>query len=300
MVADKNFIWLASFPKSGNTWVRHIIRQLRGGNQLPKGKSDRLNFGVGCSSKELYATTLEADTTNLTPIEYFSGGRINFLEEWNSRAKRQNIFAKTHNACVEVKGYPLIPDSVSNGAIVMVRNPFDVAASSMNHFGIHEEQAVKFVTDANSNLSESETQFAQLCLSWDHFLVSWITNFKQPLLIIRYEDLLESPLHQLHRICRFLGLTKRDPELLAIIDDNRFDKLQSQERQHGFSESSEFAKEFFYRGTSNYFKQILSDEAIDEINIRLGNCMKQVGYELDHENKLVKIMELPSFRGTQI
>ena len=173
----KNIVWLASYPKSGNTWVRAIVcSALFGSLDIRKLGKMIPNFSV-------IAAQLKQE-------KFDTPGQIRHL--WGQAQKHlcessgsNRILLKTHNAAgvYDIGEFP--SRQFTQKAVYVVRDPRDVAISYSHHFG-HDLQ-----TSINSLLNESNFNFNPKDLSRGEFLSSWGNHVKSwrntpfPVLLIR-------------------------------------------------------------------------------------------------------------------
>ena len=126
----KKIVWLASFPKSGNTWVRTLLTNLLNGKQ-----EDTLNnlVAMGLSSREVLDEHMMLETSELTLREIDNYLPMAIRELANS-IKSAPFFLKTHMAYTfNANNKPVYPADVSIGAIYLVRNVLDVVVSYAHH-----------------------------------------------------------------------------------------------------------------------------------------------------------------------
>ena len=122
-------IWLASYPKSGNTWLRAFLANYLANAVRPVPINDLPNFILGDNLLLHYEQFTNRKAEDLSD-EDFTRLRPR-IHEWFARSRREDVFVKTHNAVSKVHGVPLITPSVTAGAIYVIRNPMDVAVSEV-------------------------------------------------------------------------------------------------------------------------------------------------------------------------
>ena len=278
------FVWLASYPKSGNTWTRLLlanfladaeqaVRINRIGEALPGfHPSDRGWFdrATGLSSSDCTADEVEP----LLPAAF----RAHAAE---TAGERQ--FCKVHDALHDTAaGEPLFPADVSAGAVYVVRNPLDVAVSWAFHVGGEDFSGI--VTRMNDRRYVTAGgcghQLRQRLLDWSSHVESW-RSAPFPVLVVRYEDLLADTAGQLGRMTRFLGLDgaadgRRLRRAAAAAD---FSRLQEQEARDGFDERYWHCRRFFRSGRSGDWRRYLSAAQAQRLTRRHGAVMRACGYD---------------------
>jgi len=272
----KNIIWIASFPKSGNTWTRFLLNALLHRKfELTDLNADAKISGA-CTSKNL----LEPFLSEKTDIVDRLMDRANVLRKLSeSQQPGKILLMKTHSALVEYMKTPQLPLDVTKAAVLVVRNPFDVLCSCMNHFGFNQEEAFNYMDKIASSISETDKHLPVLTTSWDGYTNSWLLNSNFPLLLLRYEDLMSHPFTQAMRICKFFKLTPTENEIIAAIQATSFGNMKKLETDNGFREASAKGEGFFFKGEVGYFKEVLSQETIDKVAARFGESMKKIGYD---------------------
>lgn len=272
---SEGIYWLASYPKSGNTWLRTFISNLLSDADKPveinhligDHAADRhwLDDVLGLSSADLSDDELQ----QLRPAVY----------QWGERLPR---YVKIHDAydyCAE--GSPLIGRYGTVGAVYLVRNPLDVVPSMANHFGYDLERAVAIALDSESVLNRNpkcyRPQTRQWLSCWSGHARSWLEQTDVPVHVMRYEDMLDKPLQAFTAAARFLSLP-HDPQAVAkALCFSDFEVLAEQEQRGGFQERYS-DRPFFNKGKSGYGRSMLSPQQIQRILHAHAPMMERFGY----------------------
>ena len=274
---QKNIIWISSYPKSGNTWMRSILTGLIYTNDgnfdfdlLPKidqfEKDENFKFIKKIS---------ENDYKNLNKLENIS--KYWQLSQENIKQK-ECIFFKTHSANYKHNNIRFTNINKTLGAIYIVRDPRDVAISYSKFIGKSIDETITYMTE-----SKRQIYTLGIILSrWDYHLASWI-NADFPILILRYEDLLEKSKGTLEQIIKFLKEDMKvdfrcnDAKIENILTSTSFKSLKDKERIGGFREASK--NEYFFRsGESNQWKNMLTSDQISIIEYNFSTYMKKFNY----------------------
>lgn len=277
---EKRLVWLASYPKSGNTWTRillaNLLKQKHDGEDIdldPTGSisSNRPRFDniTGLPSSDL--TDDEIDL--LRPDLYREMAR-------NAQAP---LYIKVHDAWHRnLAGVPLFPASHTIGTIYLVRNPLDVAVSYAFHQGHEdfEKTVANMGRFAKSLAGGNKTQLRQLTFGWSGHYKSWTEQDEIPVLCIRYEDMLTDTVLCLQKMASFLGLPQADDhgQLKHAVEQSRFDRLQAKEQEAGFREKPAKAAKFFRSGKAGEGLETLPEHLIETIINDHGDVMRQLGY----------------------
>jgi hypothetical protein len=272
-------VWLASYPKSGNTWVRtflHNLMKTMAGEADPQGINDLGRFTAGLVSRELYAKVLGFEPTSahkrdVAAVRHEVQRRV--AEELEGL-----IFIKTHQALMLDRGSTTINFAVTAGAIYIIRNPLDVAISYSHHIGRSLDDTIAIMGSANAEMEASETQVHEVCGSWSQHVVSWTRKPHRAVHIMRYEDMLHEPSKIFAGLADHLLFSPTVGQLDQAIASSSFEQLRAQEDLEGFREKPKFAHRFFREGREGQWKTELSTKQIDRIVNDHGTQMERFGY----------------------
>lgn len=270
-------IWLASYPKSGNTWLRAFLHNLLKNPEQPADINQLDQFCLGDSLAGWYE-----HAANGRKVADMTAAEIQALRPKVhaafTRAHPDSVFAKTHNILAEVEGVPLISMEHTAGAIYVMRNPLDVCLSLSDHFGLSLEDAAAMLNDPKSGALTDERTVFEFYGTWSQHVASWTKEDRPDLLWLRYEDMLEKPHQTFNRAARFLGLTPPRPRLEKAIRFSSFKVLASQEANRGFRERSVHSKRFFRVGQAGQWRKTLSPEVVKAIVEANREEMARFGY----------------------
>jgi hypothetical protein len=277
----RGIVWLASYPKSGNTWLRMYLYQLvriLGAHPREEHELNKLDRASGYEAKlfGLFDQFLGKPLAQATPIEVMS---IRALVHATVAERMPAItMLKTHNLMGEINGMPTINTAVSVGAIYIVRDPRDVAVSLARHLGSTVDDAIAvmnspgFVTG-----NDVETAF-EIWGSWSQHVESWTLNPDPSLLVIRYEDMMDRPTETFTAIARHIGQAATADQIAEAIELSSFDKLKRQEEDLGFRELSPRADRFFATGKAGSWRNKLNPAQAKSISRSHGTLMSKFGY----------------------
>jgi len=269
--------WIASYPKSGNTWARNLI------NAYASNELDINNVRIGLNDTSVGA--YQASTLN--PINTLDAGIIACLR-YAALVNLQSIMnyspkiIKTHNARVQVDGIDLIPDMMSDDSVYIVRDPRDVVISFSEHMGLSIDDAIDMMDNSLSCLPHRETHIETYLTTWSNHVTTW----RDKATLLRYEDMLEDPVDALSTILKVFRLDIDENRVQRAVDLCSFERMKSQEEKNGFREASFKSKRFFNRGTSGHWKEILKKDQVDKIEKAHGEVMESLGY-FEEERKRI-------------
>jgi Sulfotransferase domain len=269
-------IWLASYPKSGNTWLRAFLHNLLRNPQEGYDINKLDDFTLGESAYGWYRRFDER------PLEAYTDAEVAALRpkvhRYLTTLFPDSIFAKTHCAVMEDHGFPTVTFEVTAGAIYVVRNPLDVAISYAHHLGASLDDTIGYMAKARAQVPASNNHVHELLGSWSEHVESWTAKPSKALHIVRYEDMLVKPQTAFSGIVRFLGLKVPRNRLESAIARSSFRVLQEQERRHGFKEKGEFADRFFREGKSGQWRKVITPAQVDRVVTAHSQQMERFGY----------------------
>jgi hypothetical protein len=280
VASHKQIVWLASYPKSGNTWFRSFLTAL-----LKEKEIDLNQMAIdGIFSGKNYVEEildLNADYLSRWQIESFQ--RIAFTHL--SAKSKKRLFIKIHDAFTysETDGQPLIPERPTRLAIYLLRNPMDVALSLANHIGKSSEKAIeKFIINPSGSFSSKQStaynQFYQPLGTWSMHVESWLIQSQIPVHFIRYEDMKAKPFETFKAALKAINLEFSDEQIQFAIEETKFEKLQKKEKEKGFKENQNPTSNFFFKGQVGRWKEELSHEQIEKIRAINEPMMRRFGY----------------------
>ena len=243
-------VWLASYPKSGNTWFRLFLTRLL----QPEASLDINRMALStpiASSRGHLDDWLGFPSALLGPAEIESlrpGCDSHLRETWQEPL----LLRKTHDAyTLLADGSPLMGQRPEFAALYLVRDPWDVAVSMCNHFSCTLERAVERLHDAAFTMAASRRglngQLAQRLGTWEEHATGWL-RAPLDLHVLRYEDMRAEPLPTFRGAVRFLGLDHDDGAIGAALEACRIERLQEQERAVRFREAPTNTRQFFRSG----------------------------------------------------
>ena len=277
-------IWIASYPKSGNTWVRSII------SSLIYSADGNFDFDLLQKIKQFpskkHFENFTNDFQNINEIKKY------WIESQNLiNLDKEVKFFKTHHINCKIGEHAFTNKSNTLGTIYVVRDPRNLINSFTNHYSIDKNTAKNFiisrqsVTGALGEMKKDNKIFTILG-SWNDHVKSW-TNMNQNLLLIKYEDLIKNPLNEINKIIKFLAnlidFSYNEEKINNIINSTSFEVMKRKETEKGFHESvmdntGENKVNFFNLGKENKWEKYLNSEDQEFIKEKLGLEMKELGY----------------------
>jgi hypothetical protein len=281
--------WIASYPKSGNTWLRILLasyfytkdgifdeKVLKKIDQFPQKKFfDSFNIDQ----------KIPTDT-----IKFW----IKAQEKINQNKKLK--FFKTHNVFGKLNNFDFTNIENSIGCVYIVRDPRNVITSLKNFYEMNDDQAFKWITNKNQYIYDAH-KFETIGYSNFQFISSWDTNFESwkiqkqiPIKVIKYEDLLNETYTVFYDVINFINKTINSEEKIFknkiknAVNSSLFSKLKEKEKKEGFSEAPKSKLlnskiPFFNLGPDNNWKKILNDNLKDRLNNTFKKKLKELSYQ---------------------
>jgi hypothetical protein len=279
-------VWLSSYPKSGNTWFRLLVANL--GADAPVDIN-----GIGGEAGGIASGRAPFDHHTLLDSGLLTHDEADALRPQVYELMRDDSdedvrLIKAHDAWVATAGgQPLLGGArVASGAIVIVRDPRDVACSLANHRHSTIDEAIAFMANPNATFAAGgrgqNRQLRQRLLDWGGHVASWLDQTDIPTHLVRYEDLCADPLPTLDAAMAFTGLRASPSDMQRAVEFARFDRLQAQERESGFTEWRPRGTSalFFRRGHAGGWRDELTAEQVQRIESVHGPMMRRLGYGL--------------------
>jgi hypothetical protein len=283
-------VWLASYPKSGNTWIRLLIGSL----MLEDGHPLDINRIPGDCG--IASARSPFDESTLIPSNLLTHEEIDALrpqvnadlpqepDQPDGAAGVSSVrFVKLHDAyTLSSTGVPLFAGA--RAAILLVRDPRDVASSYANHNRSTIDRALDLMADPGAVLfgtGRPHDQLPQKLLGWSEHAASWLDQRDVPVHVVRYEDMKRDTVGTLRAAMHFAGWPvdrARTERAAAMVS---FEKLREQEASGGFCEWHDpGGRRFFRRGEAGGWRDELTLDQIDRIERAHAPMMQRLGYEL--------------------
>jgi|TARA_Y100001970_G_scaffold227266_1_gene281155 hypothetical protein len=276
-------IWIASYPKSGNTWIRLFLNSLI--------YSDNSSIDINDIKIRLFPIRkdFESLSENINDVNelirncLYSQIRLNL-------DKSVKIF-KSHNALWQSQNYKFTNEENTLATVYIVRDPRNIITSIKNHYIFENyDTSLKFMTDDKQTIgikknAKLEIDLPTIISSWKNHYNSW-KKLKRKYLLIKYENLLNKPLEEFTKITKFLenisDFRFEEKKILRSIENCNFKNLKTQEYSKGFKEApvNNLGKpiKFFNLGPDNNWEKLLDPKTVDKLENIFGDEMKELGY----------------------
>ena len=276
----KKIIWITSYPKSGNTWMRFLLANYF------FNKEKVFNYDIIDYIKK-FTTEIGFSHNDKSPKS------LNEIsKKWSLIQKNWEIidgdvvFLKNHNANIEVDGNQFLEELSALAIIHIVRDPRDLIISGSNFWRKSHDWVINKICNENLDLmfgSENQNyNDLEVHGSWKLNFNSWNNiKWKIPYILIRYEDLIENCEEKFESVIIFLskilGFVPNMDQLKFAVENSKFDNLSNNEKKYGFKEISN-GQTFFNSGKIGQWKKTLSSEQISIIENYNFKEMKMLRY----------------------
>ena len=279
--------WIASYPKSGNTWIRSLLSSYYYTEDgVFTGDTLLKNIGQFPEKKHFktfdYNMAVPGDTTKFW---------IKAQEQLNKDKKLR--FFKTHNFLGKIGNTQFTDEKNTLAAIYIIRDPRNVITSLKNHFEMSYEESLEFMVNERKYtydyFKKNDFSDFQFLSSWEKNYQTWIYNKIFPTLVIKYEDLIKQTYEEFKKIIKFVdNLIEKDNEFqktkaLNALSSTSFSNLKKIENTKGFSEAldSKIKNEripFFHLGPENNWKNKLDKNFQIKVNEVFKKNLQELHY----------------------
>ena len=261
-------IWLASYPKSGNTWIRSFLcAYLFLDLDKESFSFDVLRHIPSFPNKKLF-NAHGSDPKNLQEV----------AETWIKVQRKINLnkkinFLKTHNASGNYNKHYFTDKNNTLGAIHIVRDPRDVLVSYSRYIKKNIRETLKLISSDNhiGFLEDYEGVEGEIRGSWSQHYNSWKNFNIKETIIIKYEDLIEDPFENFLKVINYLNklfkLKVDEEKIKKCIKITNFNNLQNLEKKTGYKEklTNNLEAPFFNTGKTKQWQKELDQKTINII-----------------------------------
>jgi hypothetical protein len=275
MAKGHKIVWIASYPKSGNTWVRlFLAAYLANTDQLDP--NDALKGTFNDAQRPVFDKLLKLQSKELDD-DVVASLRLPYLSKL-AESGDKDVIIKTHVLNANWHNAAMIPSTVTRRALYIIRHPFDVCTSFAKHMGLSFDEAVTAMGNPSFAIG-SDTQIKQPLHTWSTHVSSWLgaTGFER--MTIRYEDMILRPYQTFANIINFMGMGVENDKIDRALSSTDFDRLKEVEKKKGFLEASDKNDQGFFRsGKIGGFKGILSAKQTAKLSKDHADMMSRFGY----------------------
>tara|TARA_B100000676_G_scaffold302785_1_gene352308 strand:- start:457 stop:1293 length:837 start_codon:yes stop_codon:yes gene_type:complete len=274
-------IWIASYPKSGNTYIRSFL------SAYFFSKNGDFDFELLKNIEQFpdkqffkgFVNNLDVASQNWLPIQ-------------RDIVKRKKVkFLKTHSAFISINNNQFTNADTTLGSVYIVRDPRSIMASIMNHFSLSQTEAAEMLFDKNRGIKSSDGNLATYSFlsNWSNHFNSWNNLQTIKKMLIKYEDLEDKFDEIFKKLIEYINnlIGNNDgidhQKFKKALNTTKFSFLKTKEKKEGFLESiysreKEQSIPFFNKGFSNDWEKKLDEKIRKRIEDEFHKEMKQLGY----------------------
>lgn len=277
----RRIIWLASYPKSGNTWIRTLLAHYF----MPKNKAPDINnlrlFTTGDTRADIFDAAVKGKYHADGPDEWINV-RPKVLH-LIAASKPNHHFVKTHCQASKYLGVDLIPPQFTAGAIYILRNPFDLAPSFARHLNTDIDTAIGIMLDTAA-ITGTENGIYDAIGRWDQHVTSWTNAPGLTLHVMRYEDMIDHTARTIRTLLKTFMKVPVDPTKLAYaVKSTSFQALRQQEEELGFTEKPAEVERFFAKGQAGVWREDLTPSQVARLREGFSETLAKWYPELEAE-----------------
>ena len=283
-------IWIASYPKSGNTWIRSLL------SSYLFSKDGKFSFKLLKNIEQFSSKDFLSDKLKSSNYQAIISKNWIPSQKIINRDKKIHIL-KTHNALCSINGNNFTDSFNTTAVIYIVRDPRNLITALSHHYELSLDEAFSFLTNKRKiifpvNIENNEKNIKE---SEDfNFLGDWSTHYQSwkninfcPIKIIRYEDCLTDIqkvfVSTLDFLSKFLKFKFNKTKINNALNSTNFENLNKMETNEGFQESAISSKtmkriNFFYLGKKNNWKNLLDPKTEKKTREAFPEEMKELGY----------------------
>ena len=275
-------IWLASYPKSGNTLLRSILASYFYSNDGSLKFEDLYKITQFPLSQQFIPLGVDINNDRDVFKNFINAQKLINKEKGKIR------FFKTHSSLSRVYNNNFTDLHNTLGTIYIVRDPRNVVSSVAHHYNLSIDEAIDTMLDKNRFMDKTTKNLRVFLGSWNFNYNSW-KNLKdqKKYLLIKYEDLITKKKTVLLKVFKFLSSLgmKFDLDMIKlnkVIKNTEFEKMKIKEQNEIFSEAvtdkDGKRKNFFNLGPKNDWRRLLDKKNIDKIEKNFEKEMIELGY----------------------
>ena len=278
----KKIVWVCSYPKSGNTFLRAMLYAFF--------------YSKDGTFKQDYLKNISE-----FPRDFFDfKPKNNFLNEVKEYGKIQKkissadkdvIFLKTHSANLIInETFPTINKDYTVCSIYIVRDPRNVILSLKNHYNLDIKKSFSLLTNEKNFISMNNKDLSKgytLILDWASNYLSWKNQKSINTIFVKFEDLVfkqeKTFKYILSKLKEFINLEIDNKKIENVIKTTNFKYLRQLEEKEGFIENkimgiSDNKNFFFNKGPEQNFNKDLDPGILEEINKKYKNLLYELNY----------------------
>ncbi len=270
--------WIASYPKSGNTWIRLFLMAYA--DPAAFNLNARSGDHTSDTNPDIYEEVAKVELQCVSDAEarLLRGAVLVRLARIAQANTGGPAYLKTHSANVVVNGMSWIPPDFTDRAVYVLRDPRDVVVSLADHLGLDLDGAIATMADTQRKLDRGFGGVHVPIMSWSMHIGSWRRKLPYGTFAVRYEDLLDDPGRWFQVLLNFFELPFDRARFNEALEWTTFEALRVAEDRHGYAAKSDHQARFFRRGEAGGWRDTLSAEQVAQVEADHGDAMRECGY----------------------
>lgn len=275
----RTITWLASYPRSGNTYLRALLANYIHAQDRPVSLNDLPKISVGEHIEEIWAELTGKPLAERT-LEDEWAGRAAYAEQLRNAASEGTLLVKTHTINASHKSIPAFEFKPGDRVIHLVRHPADVAISCADFYGIDVNRQIERMLKEGLINDSRPRQGFEVLGSWSQHVHGWLNETRIPVLTIRYADLVQAPEAVMATLAPYIGMTPEPARIAKAVEFTRFERLRKQEAEAGFIEASpnSLSGQFFRRGRPGQWRETLTPEQAERLLAPNRDLLEKLGF----------------------
>jgi len=279
----KNLLLIASYPKSGSTWVRFVFEALRRGPGRAVSINDLEGGYFGIRRRMLFDDLAPANAGELLSEEI--DNVLPAVFRTLSEQPGGPHIVKVHDKADHTpSGAWLFPPECVRAVIYLTRHPFDIVLSYAHHLGLSVPETIAVMRReeiVRRDPRRLSRQLHERWGSWSGNVSSWLDATAYHVVLIRYEDLYRDPRKDFACLADAAGLSTSEAEIARACDLSTFERLRDQERDSGFLERPRTSPAFFRAGKPLSWRGTLDEDSRAQLLEDHGAVMARLGYDAE-------------------
>lgn len=276
----RGLVWLASYPKSGNTWIRiflsNLLDLMDNSESAPHGINDIGEMCVSIADRKLYENVIDCEWSKISN-EGLLSHRVN-VQQYIYSNYGKIVFCKTHSMFLDTVNEFYFDTSLSLGGVYVIRDPRSIIPSMSRHYGVSIDTAVDMINTEHFTLTKDEHSCGEVLGSWSENIESWTMADRINIHVVRYEDMVLHPVSTFEGIAKYLCLTPSIDILNKAIAHSDILEVRRQESLYGFLERPLGSPYFFGDGRIGVWSDFLTSDQVEKIEKRHYQQMHRFGY----------------------
>jgi len=272
------FIWVVSYPRSGNTFLRALLANAFSQVDRPLTLPEVSQSTVGEHDEGLWIQLVGKSAAQRTVEEEWRQRHAYFQARRRAEPLTRRLF-KSHTANATAFGREAFDFQPGDRIIHVVRHPCDVAISCADYWGLSLDKAIERMLTEGFVMDGRPRHGSEVLGSWAQHTRMWSRPLPVPIHRVHYQDLVENTVETLSGVLEFLGEECNLRRVRAAAAFAHFDTLKAQEELAGFTEASEVKSGRFFRvGRPLQWPGVLTSAQVEALSGPCQDLLESLGF----------------------